>query len=240
MAFTYRFVNNDSEIIYVGKTGDLKQRLERHQSKNDRKYQEMKYVEYIETQKAIDAFILETYYINKYLPKYNNNWQKKDGTSLKIDDYQWELYTHPTFEKINLLEELNKHLKEEIIVMEEHYKKSFDYQERYRYEEKLSTQYKEIGLLKTQLREKEKHVDFLLTGAKVSYEFLQKDRERSYKELIGDLEIANVRDVRKILNSISLFLTLMIESGEEKTSWTIEEMKEAIKEEWNIKKSLEI
>ena len=66
----YRYLNLNGEIIYVGKTGNLKKRFNQHKSED--MYKECYKVEYIELGNPADIEIYETYYINKYKPKYNS------------------------------------------------------------------------------------------------------------------------------------------------------------------------
>lgn len=206
MAFTYRFINNDSEVIYVGKAENLEQRLKAHRSKKENKYKEMKYVEYIEVEKEIDAFILETYYINKYDPKYNNNWQKKDGTNLKIYDYRWELYTPSTLNTINQLKAYNKELEEKNYKMKKHYEATVTYEERNGYRLEIEKLSRKIKNLEDELNTKQEIIDLLILGIETTIKYLEQDKTRAFKEQINGVEAANVKDVRKILYEALILL----------------------------------
>ena len=71
----YRYLNLNGEVIYVGKTDNLKRRFNEHKSED--MYKECYKVEYIELDNPADIEIYETYYINKYKPKCNSSKDMK-------------------------------------------------------------------------------------------------------------------------------------------------------------------
>ena len=82
----YIFYNSQKEIIYVGKASSLKSRVRSYFSgkKSPRPIEEMIHevidFKIEQTDSALEAAILEGYYIKKYLPKYNIQWR---------DDKSW-------------------------------------------------------------------------------------------------------------------------------------------------------
>ena len=72
--YVYRFKSDIGEILYVGKTTDLKKRVEQHLKTNTLpvSFKELaSKVEYIKFYSDPDLHIAENYYINKYKPEYN-------------------------------------------------------------------------------------------------------------------------------------------------------------------------
>ncbi|MFA6423692.1 MAG: GIY-YIG nuclease family protein [Candidatus Magasanikbacteria bacterium] len=82
----YKFFNSQGEIIYVGKASSLKSRVRSYFAgkKSPRPIEEMIHevvdIKTETTDSALEAAILEGYYIKKYLPKYNIEWR---------DDKSW-------------------------------------------------------------------------------------------------------------------------------------------------------
>lgn len=104
----YRFINNNNEIIYVGKTQNgIKNRINQHFSKSghldSQCYKEVSRIEYIIAHSQIDMDIKELYYINKWKPKYNIISKYEDNNSdVEIDtsDDNWQLY-NPNLQRRN-------------------------------------------------------------------------------------------------------------------------------------------
>lgn len=100
--FLYRFIK-DNEIIYIGKTKDLYQRLKIHFSGNGHLNHECYYdtdrIEYARLKTNTEMDILEIYYINKYSPKYNDasNYKEKN-IPIDIKDIEWK-----NFDKFNFI-----------------------------------------------------------------------------------------------------------------------------------------
>lgn len=76
----YRFINNQSEVIYVGKAKDLRNRLNSHTHLSKECYIERNYVEYIQCDTEDDMDFMERYFISKYKPKYNKIHANKEIT----------------------------------------------------------------------------------------------------------------------------------------------------------------
>lgn len=74
--YIYRFLNKYNEVIYIGKTNQLRYRIYKHiRCKHDNLPQkcktEIEKAEYIRLNNACDMSIMEIYLINYYQPKYN-------------------------------------------------------------------------------------------------------------------------------------------------------------------------
>ena len=73
--YVYRFKNEENEIIYVGKTKNLEQRIRTHFGKQGHLpkecYEEVRKIEFLVVEKESLMGIKELYYIAKYQPKYN-------------------------------------------------------------------------------------------------------------------------------------------------------------------------
>lgn len=67
----YRFLNQEGEIIYIGKAKNLKNRLYNHKHLPKDCYEERATVEYVAFETEDDMDFAERYYIPKYKPKYN-------------------------------------------------------------------------------------------------------------------------------------------------------------------------
>ena len=67
--YVYRFINKDENIVYVGKTIDLKTRFRQHEYLTD----DIIKIEYIECASEADMTWKEIYYINLYKNKDTTN-----------------------------------------------------------------------------------------------------------------------------------------------------------------------
>lgn len=76
----YRFVNENNEIIYIGKAKNLRQRLKRHRHLSDECYKQVKYVEFIMFENEDDMDFAERYFIPKLKPQFNTIWNSKNIT----------------------------------------------------------------------------------------------------------------------------------------------------------------
>ena len=87
--YVYRFINKDENIVYVGKTIDLKTRFRQHEYLTD----DIIKIEYIECASEADMTWKEIYYINLYKNKdttnntigYSQNIIDVDDIKLKKD-----------------------------------------------------------------------------------------------------------------------------------------------------------
>lgn len=88
--YVYRFMGNDGEILYVGRTIDMEQRVKTHFSSaghlNSECYERTLKVEYIGLPTKIDMVIKELYYINKWKPSYNTKDKQDSDMEVEIDE----------------------------------------------------------------------------------------------------------------------------------------------------------
>ena len=98
MYFVYRFLDNNDNVIYIGKSKqDLQKRFSGHTHLPDKCYHMVKKIEYIECPTESDMSIKEIYYINKF--RHNPvNFNVLDvaelPTTISFDD-EWKMYTGP-------------------------------------------------------------------------------------------------------------------------------------------------
>lgn len=70
----YLFYNQEYELMYIGKSENLKQRINLHLTGNTNTksiYHNFKHIRYAEVADPVDREIYETYYINLWKPKLN-------------------------------------------------------------------------------------------------------------------------------------------------------------------------
>lgn len=94
MSFVYRFLNEQNEIIYVGRTNNIHHRIgsqhfKKHGHLTDACYEECKYVDYAELVSENDSKIYEIYLIDKYSPKYNITLTTGGAVSLDLPELSW-------------------------------------------------------------------------------------------------------------------------------------------------------
>ena len=96
MAYIYRFIDCDNNVIYVGKTSQtLDKRIGQHFTKGHLSkecYSSIARIEYQKYKTESDALVMETYYITKYDPKYNKLQKSRDLPTLELDINEWKLY----------------------------------------------------------------------------------------------------------------------------------------------------
>ena len=96
LAYIYRFIDQDNNIIYVGKTSQtLDKRIGQHFTKGHLPkecYKSIVRIEYQKYKTEADSLIMETYYITKYAPKYNKLQKSRDLPTLELDINEWKLY----------------------------------------------------------------------------------------------------------------------------------------------------
>lgn len=96
MAYTYRFVDTDENVIYVGYTGQtMAKRISQHFTKGHLPkecYQNVAKIEYIKWKTKSDAQVMETYFINKYKPRYNKQNKRSDALTIQLEEKEWKTY----------------------------------------------------------------------------------------------------------------------------------------------------
>jgi excinuclease UvrABC nuclease subunit len=87
----YRFLNDSNEIIYIGKSKNLKHRLQEHNHLPKECYKECRKIEYTMFNTEYDMDLAERYYIPKFKPKYNDLMKFREVTlSIDIfDNVKW-------------------------------------------------------------------------------------------------------------------------------------------------------
>lgn len=93
--FLYKFIDSNENIIYIGRTNDIRRRiLKEHFSDNTHLssecYIDTERVEYTEIVNESEEVAYEAILINQYRPKYNT--QFKDDGEFKIDipEFIWK------------------------------------------------------------------------------------------------------------------------------------------------------
>ena len=96
MSYVYRFIDEKGNIIYVGKTVNINNRMQQHFSDKGHLpkecYREVAKIECIKWATKSDAQIMEVYYINKYKPKYNKQDKRLDQLTLVLEEKEWKTY----------------------------------------------------------------------------------------------------------------------------------------------------
>lgn len=105
----YRFIDYNNDIIYVGKTNDMFQRMRSHSNLGDDNiYYSIERIEYV----AFDNYEMlsraEFYFIAKYKPKYNKIGKHSYFMeNINLDNLNWKLYGYyPRESIINEMESL--------------------------------------------------------------------------------------------------------------------------------------
>lgn len=114
--FVYRLLNEDDEIIYVGKTNSLPTRTNQHFSKFSHIYPktqgEATKIQYLAMYSTSMMDMREIYYINLYKPKYNTKYMY-DEPKFMISEFSkdiWQDYNLTEIKNINK-EQLNQAIK---------------------------------------------------------------------------------------------------------------------------------
>ena len=97
MAYTYRVLDSENRVIYVGYTGQrLAKRIGQHFTKGHLPkncYKSIARIDYIKWDTKSDAQVMEVYYINKYHPKFNKLDKQGDKLNIQVtDEKEWKVY----------------------------------------------------------------------------------------------------------------------------------------------------
>ena len=97
MAYTYRFVDANENIIYVGYTAQsMAKRMGQHMERghlSKKCYKSIARIECIKWETKSDAQVMEVYFINKYHPIYNKLDKQNDHLNIQVtDEKEWEVY----------------------------------------------------------------------------------------------------------------------------------------------------
>ena len=97
MAYTYRFVDANENIIYVGYTAQsMAKRMGQHMERGHlpkKCYKSIARIDYIKWETKSDAQVMEVYFINKYHPIYNKLDKQNDHLNIQVtDEKEWQVY----------------------------------------------------------------------------------------------------------------------------------------------------
>ena len=97
MAYTYRFIDCNENIIYVGYTAQsMAKRMGQHMERGHlpkKCYKSIAKIEYIKWETKSDAQVMEVYFINKYHPIYNKLDKQNDHLNIQVtDEKEWQVY----------------------------------------------------------------------------------------------------------------------------------------------------
>lgn len=94
--YCYRFLNQDGEILYIGKTKNISQRMLQHKNHGhltSEQYQQITKVQIMKFPTYNDAGLCERYFISKYNPLFNQSMTKEGNITIELNiDYKWEDY----------------------------------------------------------------------------------------------------------------------------------------------------
>lgn len=91
--YVYEFINKNNEIIYIGKTVNLNIRMYQHFNDghlSKKCYNETCNIKYSECLNRDDMSIKERYLINKFCPKYNQQYNNNSKFNFSINDFDWK------------------------------------------------------------------------------------------------------------------------------------------------------
>lgn len=96
MFYVYRFLDQNDNIIYIGKTNNMDNRMYIHFHSGHLPkecYCSVSKIEYIKLETKIEMDIVELYYINKVKPKYNIKDKQNEELQLNLkEEYKWHTY----------------------------------------------------------------------------------------------------------------------------------------------------
>lgn len=99
--FVYLFLNHKKEILYVGKTDNLKRRMSQHFTKNAHLpadcYDETYDVVVLPFLKEVDMTTTEIMFINAFSPKYNKALKTKKYEHIHINQENYKSFTISAF-----------------------------------------------------------------------------------------------------------------------------------------------
>lgn len=92
--YLYRFLNSSKDIIYIGRTNDIKRRiLKEHFTDNTHLpnicYLETQKVEYVKVVNESEEVAYEAILINEYRPKYNTQFKDEGEFDIQMPDFDW-------------------------------------------------------------------------------------------------------------------------------------------------------
>lgn len=107
--YVYKFLNSKKDILYIGKTSDMWNRMSSHKSNSNTHedcIKETSFIEYIKTNSENEASIYEIYYISKLKPIYNKEYNVSTYITIDLPTKKWYQYKFSMSEKIKNIKEL--------------------------------------------------------------------------------------------------------------------------------------
>jgi len=92
MNFVYRYVNEDDEIVYVGKTNSMKRRVAEHLTNEHWTKDNNFKIEYIMLCNKTEEQMYESHYISLWQPKFNTDKKNFGSATFNIPEKEWVLY----------------------------------------------------------------------------------------------------------------------------------------------------
>lgn len=119
--YVYRFINEQNEVIYIGRTNNIVRRIrQQHFGTNGHLpavcYQQTKRVEFAQVASENEAKMYELYYIEKHHPLYNKVDIGGGSFSVELPELSWQPFefkdeqTKPTNKDI--LQHVSQHIEE--------------------------------------------------------------------------------------------------------------------------------
>lgn len=90
--YVYRFLDKNDEIIYIGKAKEINSRLNGHCHLKKDCYDSINRIEYIQLSNDNEARIYEIFYINKFEPKYNKEFNKGNKFGFELPEKEWLIW----------------------------------------------------------------------------------------------------------------------------------------------------
>ena len=92
--YLYKFLNDEDEVIYVGKTINLDRRIEVHKSSHTSNIEDfdiqVSKIEYVKFETQYKVSIYEIHYIAKYKPRYNIEFNSECGELFDLPELEWK------------------------------------------------------------------------------------------------------------------------------------------------------
>lgn len=101
MKYIYKFLDYEDNIIYIGKTGNLLKRMRQHFFNGHLEkecYENVSKIFFFEIDGKTNQDMMETFLINKYLPKYNTD--KKFSEKLELHESNYLSYDEPEWKEL--------------------------------------------------------------------------------------------------------------------------------------------
>ena len=114
--YVYRFLDKENKILYVGQTTNMNSRMKAHFIYQRKEYADkIEKVEYKEYDYRNEMSIYEIYYINKFVPKYNADFNLNEPMDyVKEDNKEWNTYNHKELNEHGVMYIDSKDIKTEI------------------------------------------------------------------------------------------------------------------------------